>query len=124
MNILDNTFFKILWGLIALQSLIFAFDYPIAYTKVSSQYTVAYDIKEGKGKSLNTIFHVIDIFPENSDRDHETMDYEIFESPKGLKISMFLFTYQDSNITFYKQPYFPEIFSDVYNPPPEKYYSS
>lgn len=118
---MQNTIFRILWGLIALQSLVFAFDYPIAYTTNSIENLVFNEVDTVNDKSLNDILHIIDIFPENSDRDSETMDYEIFEILSSLKRDHLFRFFRASLRIGYKQPYFPKNYSKVFNPPPEHY---
>ncbi|RWX00330.1 hypothetical protein [Flavobacterium cerinum] len=118
---MQNTIFRILCGLIALQSLIFAFDYPIAYTTNSIEDLVFNELETVDDKSTKDILHIIDIFPENSDRDSETMDYEFFQMVLSLKTSSFFSFFKTALHTEYKQPYFPEKYSKVFNPPPEHY---
>lgn len=113
-----------LWGLIALQSFVFAFDFPIAYKMNSIQDTALNDIKKGRDESVINIFYVIDIFPENNDRDHETMDHEIFEPPKDFKTGYSFFISKNRGYIDYKIPYLSEIFYQVLSPPPEQYYYS
>lgn len=120
----QNTILRILWGLIALQSLVFAFDYPIAYTKDSIQSLTFDEIECINDKSVNTILYVIDIFPENSDRDSETMDYEFFELSSTLKTESSSPIFENTGCIDYKQPFFPKNYSEVFNPPPEQYYFS
>lgn len=87
--IIQNTIFRILWGLIALQSLVFAFDYPIAYTTNPGENLFFEEVNFVNDKSANeNTLQIIDIFPENSDRDSETMDYEFFQIIPFLKADL------------------------------------
>lgn len=120
----QNTIFRILWGLIALQSFIFAFDYPIAYTTDSIPELVFSEVTATVDESANDILNVIDIFPENSDRDAETMDYEFFEVLSSSKTNNSFVKSRELSHIGYKDPYFPKKYSTVFNPPPEHHYFS
>lgn len=118
---MQNTIFRILWGLIAFQSFVFAFDYPIAYTTNPVENLLFAKAKTINDESAKGILQIIDIFPENSDRDSETMDYEFFQMVPFLKVDRQFHVFKESSHTAYKQPYFPENYSVVFNPPPEFY---
>jgi hypothetical protein len=116
---MQNLIFRILWGLIALQSLVFAFDYPIAYTTNPVENLLFAKTKTINDESAKGILQIIDIFPENSDRDSETMDYEFFQMVPFLKVDRQFHLLEKFSHIGYKQPYFPENYSVVFNPPPE-----
>lgn len=115
---MQNIIFRILWGLIALQSFVFAFDYPIAYTTTNPIECLMFsEVKTINNESLK----VIDIYPENSDRDFETMDSEFFQIALSFKTdNPFPFFIKSFHVG-YKQPYFPKKHFEVFSPPPEQY---
>lgn len=118
---MQNTIFRILWGLIALQSLVFAFDYPIVYTTNPIEDLTFNEVRAVNHKLVKESLQIIDIFPENNDRDAETMDYEFFQMVSSLKTSSLFHFFKIAPHTEYKQPYFPKKHSTVFNPPPEHY---